>query len=298
MLRLMKALLRHCFSAVLALCSLGVEPTLRATAEESASEFQLQPLFTRYARTSSSITLNSTVHWFDDLLLQEAEHVDGFSIDLDLTVPLTDRLQLRLFYPAYTEGDAELIPSKNRGQAGKIDFHGEGGVFDYAGAILEYEFLKPETPEDWSLAVFLGYSIVLGSLDAEGPGFRNKYNHQGKAIPIGLKADRALTDRLTFLAQVGGRYHYESDDLHPEGNDVFFMTEASAALIYNPFDKWAYPVLELVYRGDLGSYNSFEIVPELIVPINSNFELKGGLGCGLADDGEDWQARIQATFRF
>ena len=294
----MHALFRHCLSGILALCSLGVEPALRATAAESLAEYQLQPLFTRYARTSSSITLNSTVQWFDDLPLQEAKNVDGFSVDLDLTVPLSDRFQLRLFYPAYTEGDGELIASKNGGNGGKIDIQGDGGVFDYAGATLEYEFLKPETPEDWSLAVYLGYSIVLGALDVEGPNFRNRYNHQGKAIPIGFKADRALTDHLTFLAHVGGRYHYESDDLHPEGNDVFFLADASAALVYNPFNEWVYPVLELVYRGDLQSYNSLQIVPEVIVPINSNFEVKGGFGFGLADDGENWQARVQATLRF
>jgi len=56
--------------------------------------------------------------------------------------------------------------------------------------------------------------------------------------------------------------------------------------------------VELVYAGDFGGYNSILVLPELIWPINTHFELKGGVTIGLTSDGESVGARLQAVVRF
>lgn len=284
------------FAAVLAaLLSLAITPVSAQDTLRSA-DYQLQPLGTRYARTATKITFNSSVRFFHGVELQEANAFDGYTVDLELTVPFWERFQLRLYYPAYTDGDARLTESGNPQVGEKIDIDGDGGIFDFPSAIVDYQFKQAQSAQEWNLAAFAGYGYAINELETS-PG--DVYNHQGNAVLFGLKGDRELNAQTTALVNLGGRYYYKSDDLNPAGNDdVFAFMDASVAFVYDPSLGWVYPALELIYQGDLGSYNTFRLDPQLIFPVSQNLELKAGGGIGLTSDGESWQARLQAVIRY
>ena len=288
-------------STALALAlSLG---TIAVSAEKAPEgpDYQLQPLTTRHARTATKITLHTTARFFDGMELQEANNFDGYTVEFELTIPFWERFQLRLYYPAYTDGDARLTQG-TPGQSApgdKVDVSGDGGTFDFPSAILDYQFRQASSPEEWNLAAFAGYGEVITKLKTR-PTPGDVYNHQGQVVLLGLTADRELNDRWTGVANLGGRYYLKSDDLNPvSDDDVFGFMDASVAVVYDPPSLgWVYPALELVYQGDLGSYNNFHLDPQLIIPISQNFELKAGAGIGLSGDGEDWQGRLQAVLRY
>ena len=114
----------------------------------------------------------------------------------------------------------------------------------------------------------------------------------------GVKFDRRFSEQFTLIANAGVRYYWESDDLNPAGDDVFAQADLSVAGVFNPFHHTVYPVLELIYAGDFGGYNSILVVPEIIWPLNSHFELKAGVTIGLTSDGERVGARVQGVVRF
>lgn len=284
-------------SLIPALCVVTFAWLSSAGEDPHEPDYQLQPLITHYARTATKYTLQMGVRYFDDIELQEADHFDGYTVDAELTVPFLKRFQLRLLYPAYTDGEARVTDAGNPAKGETVDVDGRGGVFDFASAFVDYQWMKAEDPTGWNLAAYGGTGTVLDPLDTS---IDDLYNHRGRVGLFGLKADKTFSERLTGLANLGARYYWESDDLHPKNDDedVFWFMDASAAVVYNPFDRWLYPVLELVYQGDLGSYNSLELAPEVIVPFCEHFEMKAGAGFALTSDGERWQARLQAVVRY
>jgi len=289
-----------------AACSLTLPATLQAGDSSKGviiappvapcSDHVIQPLFSRYAQTATQWTLRAGYRSFKDMELQEQDGVDGSTYDLELIMPITDRLQARLYLPFSTNADGKDVVSGD-----KVDIDGDGGLLDFPSLILDYQFKKSTGPGDYNLAAYAGIGYVFNHLEAKNKrtGEIDRLNHRGSAILFGLKADKQLNNCWIFIGNVGGRYYWESDDIHPNGgSDKFFLLDASAAWIYAPSQAWIYPGVELVYQGDLSDYNSLQVVPQVTVPIGSNFDINAGVSIGVLDDGPSTEARLQMNLRF
>jgi hypothetical protein len=279
------------------LISVGAAGAARAQVE---GEYQIQPIFTRYAETAKKITFNATARIFNDVQMQEADRFDGWGVDADLTIPIpyTRSLQLRVFWPFYTDGDARLTDPGHPDTGRRVDVRGYGGVFEFPNVQLEWQFLS-ESNRPLNMAVYGGIGerqrvLWVDSVDDE------VYNHAGQYTMFGLKADWRFREEWRFVANAGGRYYFKSDDLNPGdvSDDEFYWADVSFAAIYHPWKFPVYPVAELVYQGDFSDYNSALFVPEAIWGVCRNFELKVGLPIGITSDGESFGARFQATTRF
>lgn len=265
-------------------------------AEPLCSPRQIQPLFTRYAQTTKKWTLHASYRSFKDVELQEVDQFDGSMVDAELIMPLSERWQLRLYYPFQTKGDASEVDT---GDAVEID--GNGGTLDFPSLIADYQFKKADGPGDYNLAAYLGFGTVRHHLNAENKvtGGNDRINHRGSNVIFGLKADKQLSHCWTMIGNLGGRYYWDSDDIHPnDGSDQFFLWDVSAAFVYAPQNAWAYPVIELVYQGSISDYNSVQIVPQVVVPIGEHIDVNAGVSIGLVDDGPSTDARLQLTMRF
>ncbi len=272
----------------------NVIPTV---AESACSTRQIQPLFSRYAQTTKKWTLRAAYSSFKDVELQEVGSFDGSLVDLELTVPLSDRLQLRFYLPLNTDGDAKEFATGD-----SIDIDGDGGLLDFPSITLDYQFKSVADGASANMAAYFGVGKMINSLDSYNTttnSYAGKINHSGLNVLFGFKYDRQLSHCLTFVGNLGGRYYIDSDDINPnDGPDKFFLMDASAAIIYAPEGAWVYPVLELVYQGTFSDYNSLQIVPQLIVPIGEHVDLNAGVSIGLLDDGPSTDARVQMTLRF
>lgn len=265
-------------------------------ADSVCSTRQIQPLFSRYAQTTKKWTIRGSYRSFTGVGLQEIDEFDGSSYDVELTAPLSERWQLRLYYPIHTEGDAQDIQNGN-----DVDVSGDGGMLDYPSLIADYQFKQAEAAGDWNLAAYLGFGTALGYLEGkdEVTGSIDRINHRGANVMFGLKSDKQLDHCWTFIGNLGGRYYWESDDIHPYGgSDQFFLLDASAAFVYAPQNAWAYPMVELVYQGSFTDYNSLQIVPQVIVPVGEHLDINAGISLGILDDGPEADARLQMTLRF
>ncbi len=292
----MKGTIHRCVSLSTVFIVLWAAATARAQLE---GEYQIQPIFTRYAETVKKITFNANAHIFNDVQLQESDRFDGWTVDADVTfrIPYTKRFQVRVLWPFYTEGDARVIdPGLNFHKKNKI--HGYGGVFDFPSVELAYQFLA-EPDHRFNASVYGGIGerqrVLWTSV------FDEVYNHAGQVALFGVRADWRYGDDWRFVANAGARYYFKSDDLNPEGtgsSDKFFLTDISVAAIYHPWKCPVFPAAELVYQGTFGDYNSVLFVPEVILGVCKNFELKAGAPIGLTGDGESFGGRFQATARF
>lgn len=266
------------------------------SAEPECSLRQIQPLFSRYAQTTEKWTIRGSYRSFTGVGLQEVDEFDGSGYDVELTAPLSERWQLRLYYPIQTEGDAREIGSDD-----DVEISGNGGTLDYPSLILDYQFKQAAAPDDYNLAAYFGVGTALNYLESENQqdGSIDRINHRGGAVIFGLKADKQLDHCWTFIGNLGGRYYWESDDIHPYGgSDQFFLLDASAAFVYSPQNAWAYPMIELVYQGSFTDYNSLQIVPQVIVPVGEHLDINAGISLGILDDGPETDARLQMTLRF
>ena len=264
-----------------------------AKTETATSEFELQPIFTRYAKISKKITFSTTFRAYRDAELQEAENLDALGVDADLVVPFLKRFQVRLSAPVYTTGEARLIkpPHKN------ITVDSFGGTFDFASIQMEWQFLN-QAEHGVNMLISGGAGTRLDRLNTS---IYDQYNHKGQVALGQLRVDRRMNDWLTLVGHLGARYYFVSDDLNPAGNaagDVFTLAEGFVAGVFNPWNNRLVPVLELLYTGDFGKYNSVTVVPEIIWPVSKHFELKAGGTFGLTSDGERIGARVQAVVRF
>jgi hypothetical protein len=251
---------------------------------------QIQPISTRYAQTSSKVTLDATVRYFEDIQLQEARHFDGFGFDLDLTAPIRGGWQVRIIAPIYTEGEAKVIDTGR-----KTDIKGYGGVFDFPRILLEHQFLYQDR-HGWNAGWFIGAGTKQNHLDTS---HGDRINHQGLIGHLGLKADRFFNDGdVRLLGNLGMRGYFRSDDLNPSGGgDRFFLVDAHTASVFRLHER-VWPGLELKYQGDFARYNSVSLMPQMIIPVASFLEVKLGVPFRLTHQGERIGARFQLTARF
>ncbi|MBN2707062.1 MAG: hypothetical protein JXR89_11545 [Deltaproteobacteria bacterium] len=284
------------FAAPKSTVAQGKDPAIELNQKRAVPE--IQPLYSRYAQTVSTWTLRGGANFFTDADLQEAKNFDGAALDLELTVPLNDRFQVRLYYPFYTDGEAR---STNYGQV-ELDIEGDGGLLDFPSLTVDYQFLKADSVSAYNLAAYLGVGTVFDELEARGQhsAYFDIYNHRGSVLLFGLKADREFARAWSFIANLGGRYYWDSDDLHPkdEGSDKFWLLDASAALAYTPADWWLFPVLEMVFRGDLDNCNCLFLVPQMIIRCGCHLDFNAGVGIGLTNDGPSTETRLQMTLRY
>jgi hypothetical protein len=281
----------HAGSSVSAKEVISVQP-----AEPDCSSRQIQPLFSRYAQTTKKWTVRGSYRSFKDVGLQEVDEFDGSSYDIELTVPLSECWQLRLYYPIQTEGSGRDIDTGE-----DVDVSGNGGMLDFPSLIVDYQFKQASSPSDFNLAAYAGVSTARDHLEAENQvdGGIDRINHRGSAAILGFKADKQLNHCWAFIGNLGGRYYWESDDIHPYGgSDTFFLIDASAAFVYAPQSAWAYPMVELVYQGNFSDYDSLQIVPQVVVPVGEHLDINVGVSLGILDDGPTTDARLQMTLRF
>lgn len=259
---------------------------------EKPEDQELRPLVTRYAKTATRITVTGEFKAFREVELQEAENFDGISFNIDLVVPLSKRFQIRFNMPIYTAGEARLVVPPHE----DISIWGFGGTYDFANLQGDWQFVR-QADRGFNLSISGGAGAALRYLNTS---VDDRYNHLGRVALGGLKWDRRFNEHFTLLANAGLRYYWESDDINPVGNgdDEFTHADLSVAAVFNPFHRTVYPVLELAYAGDFGGYDSILIIPELIWPIHTHFELKAGATIGLTSDGEQVGARVQAVVRF
>ena len=293
--RITSTLLACCtFAAVVCLAPVaGAAEDAMAKSETARADYELQPIFTRYAKTSKKITFTSTFKAYRDAELQEAENLDALGVDAEILVPFAKRFQLRLNVPIYTTGNARLIEQPHQ----NISVKGWGGTFDFATAQLEWQFLN-QAEHGMNMSIGVGGGERLFWLNTS---IDDRYNHKGVMALGQLRVDRKMSDWFTLVGNVGVRHYFISDDLNPAGNaagDVFTLAEGFVAGVFNPWDNKLVPVLELLYTGDFGKYNSVLVAPEVIWPINKHFELKAGGTFGLTSNGERIGARVQAVVRF
>lgn len=276
--------------------SSGKEVVAIQPVEPECSTRQIQPLFSRYAQTTKQWTIRGTYSSFTDMELQEIDQFDGSSYNVELTAPLADRWQLRFYYPLHTEGDAQEI-----GTGDDVDVEGDGGMLDFPSLTVDWQFKVAEASGELNMAAYFGLGTVRSylestNLNTDAP---DRINHRGSVVFFGLNADKQLDSCWTFIGNLGGRYYWDSDDIHPNGgSDVFFLLDASAAFIYAPQDAWIYPMIELVYQGSFSDYNSLQIVPQVVVPIGEHVDINAGVSLGILDDGPSTDARVQMTLRF
>lgn len=266
---------------------------------DKSTEYELQPLFTHYARTLTKVTFRSTISWFNGVELQEANHFNGATVDAELVVPLSKRFEVMLAGPIYTWGRADLIQPGHP----TIDLYGWSGTFQFPNAQLQWQFLTEEN-SGLNMAVRGGYGLIIGKLhtttsDYFGTKKSDIYNHGGEEALGGVRLDRRINDWFTVVGDLGVNYYIMSDDLHPKGGgDTWALGTFGAAGVFHPWEALVYPTLELVYNTDFDSYNSVMLVPEVIIPVCSNFECKVGFSVGLTGDGQDYGASFQGVFRF
>lgn len=293
----MKRKLSNVLSLSIGLIILGGANRAAAQLE---GEYQVQPIFSRYAETQKKwVTFNTTARVFNGVDLQEANSFDGWGIDADVTlrVPFTKYLQARVFWPFYTEGKGAISDPARTDYGQHIRIDGHGGVFDFPNVELEYQFLT-ESNSGFNASFHGGIGEAQRVLDTTA-AFADVFNHAGQYALFGLRGDWHYGEDWRFVANLGGRYYWKSDDINPGGNfDEFGWADISGAAIWHPWKAPIFPVAELVYQGDFSSYNSLLFVPEIIWASCKNFEWKVGGTFGLTGDGESVGGRLQGTLRF
>jgi hypothetical protein len=255
--------------------------------------YELEPVYTRNARNAQRITVNLTYDNFRNVRIEEAEDFDGYTTKAEVVVPFGEnkRWEVRLEIPFYTDGDAWSIKTQQ-----DIDIDGNGGVFDFANMVLQRELSTVDTCLV-NTSVYFGYGHRTEALDTS---IDDKYNHRGQLVRFGLNIDNARADRdIRLQASMDGRYYFDTDDLNPSNNGTeFYLMNLSGAAVYND-EGFIKPAFEVLYSTDFNKRQIIQAVPELIIPLGTMAEIKGGYAFGHSDgEGSTQTATVRTTFRF
>jgi hypothetical protein len=256
----------------------------------------IHPIETRYAQTPPNFEVNLTYRKFTDVTLQEADQLDGWSGGIDITAPFLNRFQLRFSAPFYTTGTARLTEPGHPDSGQSIDLDSHGGIEDFPSLEFAHQLgFETESGANWGY--YLGLGMVLDPLDTSAAS-GDIYNHRGRLAYGGIRLDRAGWSASTRLAgNLGVRYYWETDDLFP-GGDNPVLADIKGALLLEPWAGKLYPALELTYLGDFSDYNATTLIPEIIIPVGTNFDVRAGIPIGLGGDGNQLGATAQVGFKF
>ena len=250
----------------------------------------LQPISTRYAQTQDAISIEAGATTFSDIELEEADGFDGWSAGAEVVVPLkvvSERMQVRLLIPFYTDGDATITDPELPDVGEDIDIDGNGGLYDFAIAQFEHQLFTLKD-DDFNAAYYAGWGKVIESLDTTTSD-KDLYNHSGKVTVGGIKYDHPVSllgSESQLLLNAGFRYYYETDDLHPDNEDDFIWADLRGAIVFESIGELIVPVLELSFLGD-SDYSDLQLQPQVIIPFNDNVSIKLGGYVGLLSDGSD-----------
>ena len=250
----------------------------------------LQPISTRYAQTQDAISIEAGATTFSDIELEEADGFDGWSAGAEVVVPLkvvSERMQVRLLIPFYTDGDATITDPELPDVGEDIDIDGNGGLYDFAIAQFEHQLFTLKD-DDFNAAYYAGWGKVIESLDTTTSD-KDLYNHSGKVTVGGIKYDHPVSllgSESQLLLNAGFRYYYETDDLHPDDEDDFIWADLRGAIVFESIGELIVPVLELSFLGD-SDYSDLQLQPQVIIPFNDNVSIKLGGYVGLLSDGSD-----------
>ncbi len=277
----MKALTHRSLQAV------AVSLLLASTSAHAESP-TLQPISTKFASTQSAISIEAGISTFRGLELEEADHFDGWTSDFELVIPFsnfsfTENMQARINYPLYTEGDARITDTTLPDVGESIDIDGNAGVYNFMTFEFEHQlFNEEESGFNGAYSIGWGKTYELDTTTSD----KDIYNHAGKVFLAGIKYDRTIFNEDThWLVNLGLRYYYDTDDLHPDDKENWGWADLSTAVIFKSWGEYIIPVVELTYLGDFDSYNALALHPQVIIPICENAAVKLAGNVGLGGDG-------------
>lgn len=281
-----------CFllAVTIVLVALTTSPLTRADEGAAARTDKIErPLYARRATTVSGFTMDAYVESFDGLTLQEAFDVEGWTAGLDFTLPLNNRMQLRLLLPVRTEADGTLLEGGE-----EIDIEGWGGTFDYASVYFEHQLVGTEGgPDRFSYQLGAGHRTAV--LETS---IGDKYNHRGRSLHAGVRYDRLLSSGAVLLADLELRFYEESDDLNPADliDDRFFLVSFAGGWIGSSRGRLT-PALELTAEM-VEDYFAASLVPEVFLHTTETLTLKFGVPIGITSDAPDWGAQFRLSLDF
>lgn len=255
-----------------------------------------RPLLTRPAQTEHSVSIIGNFHYFEDEKLEEADQFDGYGIDFELFVPINQTMQFRFILPAYLDGDARLTkPATYQ----RIDIDGTAGTLDLPSVLFEHQFVSEEA-SGYNLAYYLGGGTTIrewGKLDTT---HGDRFNHQGRLLRYGLKYEHESDNGAArWLANLGVRQYFGSDDLNPaQSGDNFKFLEVMGAGVFDTRHESIFPAVEVQYLSDLENYHALLLVPQAILSVHENIDLKTGVPFRLTNNGESWGVRFQMDASF
>jgi hypothetical protein len=265
--------------------------SLTAAAENST----LQPILTHFAKTQSETSLDLSATSFSDVELDEVGNFDGWTAALDITVPFENDKQVRFFLPFHTDGDARLTKPGLLLTGKTIDIEGDGGVFNYATMQYEQQ-VRFANKSDYNLAYTIGGGFRTKELETT---HGDKFNHTGRVLLIGAKADSYIYDGgAQLLVNAGIRFYHDADDLNPENKDSWTWADIKTAAIFGKWGENTQPIIEVTYLGDFSDYNDLAFMPELILSLSESVSLKVAGIVGLGGDGNQSGAVSSLSLSF
>ena len=272
---------------------------LATTASVAAGEAP-EPMRTSYAAMGSEIEARLWYETFNNVELEEAEEFDGWTATAELSVPFLDRFQLRLTYPFRTDGDATVKLNQDNDPGKDITIKGNGGVYDFVTLTFEHQlFFAGE--KGYDLTYYLGGGTRGDRLHTtkynREDGRYDPFNHTGHVFQGGMKMDR-MYDFGRLAVNAGFRYYWNTDDIYPGGNkDSFLAADLRGAVVFSPWGP-VHPVVEVTYLGDFKDFNQFTLLPELLWPVGSHVDLKGGVTLGLGGTGSEYGGQAEIAVHF
>ena len=262
----------------------------------NADSSAVEPIYTKSAQIYSDITIDAEIGYYNDRDLEEIENFDAYEVLFDMTVPVSQNAQLRLTWPAYTDGEGKMKDTGSPNDGKSVDVDGNGGTYEFLTLSLEYQFMHT-ADQGYNLLAYGGYGSRTSYLDTT---YDDKLNHKGELAKVGLRYDNDLAayDSKLF-ATLEYRHYWDTDDINPanDNSTSFDIVNVTGAWVWKN-NSSLHPVVELMYSTDLDNYHAFSVVPEIIYTINSAFDMKLGVPVGISDDADKYGVRLGVTTRF
>jgi hypothetical protein len=283
--------------------------TFSANVTAVGSKGRVEPLFTRYAQTYKTSTLDLKVEAFNDKPMEEMNNFNGYSVTLDFTDPIDDVSQIEFLFPIYTRGrgilDDDVTPAFS-GRRMKVKSTG-GGIRDFASVIYERQIPWLERKLDVNIAWRAGAGKRMSTLDVTHKGEHvDKINHNGFNLQGGFKMDTDIVEgTMTVIGNAGLILYIDSDDINftAEGEagsntkPTFFVLSLDSAIMFNTFGRMT-PVIETLFEHDFMGYTSLSLSPEVIYTFSDGLDLKFGVPFKLTKRGQNYAAVLEGTHRF